>query len=543
MPQAFDYIITGAGSAGCVVAYRLTEDPRVRVLVLEAGGSDAAAVLRLPIAWPLAAWDKRFNWSFETDPEPQLDGRRLPVARGKVLGGCSSINGMGYKRGHPRDYDHWRQLGLTGWGYADVLPYFKRSENSWRGDNTFHSTGGPLAVKQGGAAQLFYEPLAAAAEAAGHPICDDISGADPEGLFVTELTVGERGRRHSTARAFLYPAMKRPNLTVVTQALTTRIVIEKGRAVGVEYVKDGALVRAHAEREVLLSAGAYNSPQLLMLSGIGPADEVKAHGIAPLVDLPGVGRELQEHGSVPVIMAAAQPTFLHELRADRAAWWTLRWAVMGDGPFACNGNTAGIFARSRPGLERPDVQLTCNTVGLLDRPWWPWQASKQNYGFNCIVTVIHPESRGSVTLRSADPKAKPRIRLNIFSETADIDTVIRGIAMTRELYATEPQKRLIAREVMPGPDATSREALAAYVRRMATTMSHPACTCRMGNDAGAVVDAELKVRGVDRLRIADASVFPAIPGGNTNAPCIMVGEKAADLLLGRHLPPAGLSGV
>ncbi|HEX4112402.1 MAG TPA: GMC family oxidoreductase N-terminal domain-containing protein, partial [Stellaceae bacterium] len=536
----YDYIIVGAGSAGCVVAARLTEDRNVKVLVLEAGGTDRHPLLRIPIAWPMAAWDRRFNWNYETDPEPQLDGRQLPVARGKVLGGSSSINGMGYKRGHPRDYDHWRQLGLEGWSYADVLSYFKRSENSWRGENKFHSVGGPLSVRKGGAAQLLYEPLAAAAQAAGYPICDDISGDQPEGLFVTELTVDSRHRRNSTARAFLYPAMKRPNLTVVTNALTARVAIEKGRAIGVDYVKDGVPIRAHAAREVVLSAGAYNSPQLLMLSGIGPADELKALGIAPLVDLPGVGRNLEEHGSVPVIMAATRPTFLSELRVDRAAWWTMRWALFGDGPFACNGNTAGIFARSRPELERPDIQLTCNTVGLYDRPWWPWRAAKQNYAFNCIVAVIHPESKGKVTLRSADPADKPRIHLNIFGADADIDTCIRGIAMTRELYATEPQKSLVAREIMPGPQATSRDALAAYIRRMATTMAHPTGTCRMGNDEGAVLDAQLRVRGVAGLRVADASVFPSIPGGNTNAPCIMVGEKAADLLLGKRLPPAEL---
>jgi choline dehydrogenase len=535
----YDYIVVGAGSAGCVVASRLSEDRNVSVLLLEAGGGDRHPLLRMPIAWPMAAFDPRFNWGYETDPEPQLGGRKLPLPRGKLLGGSSSINGMGYKRGHPLDYDGWRQMGLESWSYADLLPYFKRSENSWRGANKYHGADGPLRVRLGGAPQLLYEPLAAAAKAAGHAICDDIHGDTHDGLFVTELTVGRFGRRHSTARAFLRPARTRTNLTVVTGALTSRVLIEQGRAVGVEYSTDGVAVTARAEREVVLSAGAYNSPQLLMLSGIGPADELRAHGIAPVLDLPGVGKNLEEHGSVPVILAASRPvTFLRELRADRAAWWALRWAIAGDGPFAINGNTAGIFARSRPGLERPDLQLTCNTIGLYDRVWWPWRAAKQNYAFNCIVSVIHPESRGAVTLRSADPAAKPRIHLNIFGAEPDIDTAIRGIAMARALYGTEPQASLIAREILPGRDTASRDALAAYIRRMATTTQHPACTCRMGTDGMAVVDAELKVRGISGLRVADASVFPSIPGGNINAPCIMVGEKCADLLRGQRLPPA-----
>jgi choline dehydrogenase len=541
MARDYDYIVVGAGSAGCVVASRLSEDKDVSVLLIEAGGADRHPLLRLPIAWPLAAYDARFNWGYETDPEPQLGGKTIPIPRGKVLGGSSSINGMGYKRGHPRDYDQWRQMGLEGWSYADVLPYFKRSENSWRGANKYHGGDGPLRVRKGGAPQLLYEPLAAAAQAAGHAICDDISGDQPEGLFVTELTVGPRGRRHSTARAFLYPAMKRPNLTVVTGALTTRIGIEKGRAIGIDYVKDGAVTKVRAAREVVLSAGAYNSPQLLMLSGIGPADELRALGIRPILDLPGVGRNLEEHGSVPMILAARGPiTFLRDFRADRAAWWGLLWALTGAGPFAINGNTAGIFARSRPELERPDIQLTCNTVGLFDRPWWPWQAKKQNYAFNCIVSVIHPESRGRVTLRSANPADKPRIHLNIFGAEADIDTAIRGIGLARDLYSKEPQASLVAREIMPGPSVASRDALAAYIRRMASTTQHPACTCRMGIDETAVVDAELKVRGIAGLRVADASVFPHIPGGNINAPCIMVGEKAADLLRGKRLASAEL---
>jgi choline dehydrogenase-like flavoprotein len=538
MNSSYDYIIVGAGSAGCVVASRLSEDKDVSVLLLEAGGSDNHPLLRLPIAWPMAAYKSDVTWGYETEDETQLGGRRMPLPRGKVLGGCSTINGMGYKRGHPRDYDQWRQMGLDGWGHADLLPYFKRSERSWRGEGKHHGGSGPLEVRQGGAPQLLLEPLAEAAAAAGYKMTRDINGEEHEGLFITELTVGPRGRRHSTARAFLRPAMSRPNLTVVQGALTTGIVVEGGRAVGVDYIEGGIRRRAHAEREVVLSAGTYNSPQLLMLSGIGPADELRDLGIKPILDLPGVGKNLAEHAAVPVVMASARPvTFLRHLRADRALYWGLRWALLGDGPFAVNGNTAGLFLRSRPELERPDLQLTFNTVSLFDRVWWPWQASKQSYTFSCIVCVLHPESRGWVRLRSADPADKPRIRLNIFSEQRDIDVATAGIERARAIYATPPQSGLIKGEILPGAAQQSPSDLAAFIRRLATTMQHPAGTCRMGTDDEAVVDRELRVRGIAGLRVADASIFPTIPGGNINAPTIMVGEKVADLLRGRHLPP------
>ena len=538
MRQSYDYIIVGAGSAGCVIASRLTEDKDVSVLVLEAGGSDRHWLLRLPIAWPMAAVKRETNWNYQTEPEPQLGGRQIPLPRGKVLGGSSAINGMGYKRGHPRDYDLWRQLGNEGWSYADVLPYFKRSENSWRGDDAYHSTRGPLSVRDGGARErLLYDPLAQAVVKAGYKIVHDIGGAETEGLFTTELTVDKFGRRHSTARAFLYPAMSRPNLTVISKALTTRVVVENGRAVGVEYVNDGVTQIARAEREIVLSAGAYNSPQILMLSGIGPADELRQHGIGPVLDLPGVGRGLVEHASAPVVAAAKGKTFLRELRYDRGAFWFLQWALTGTGPYSSNGNTAGLFVRSDPALERPDLQLTFNTVSLYDKPWWPWQAKAQRYAFSCIVCLINPRSRGRLWLRSANPAEPPRIWLNLFGEQADLDLAVHGIRRVREIYATAPQSDLIRAEVLPGPKAQSDAELAEHVRRTASTMQHPASSCRMGIDDMAVVDPELKVRGIDRLRVADASIFPSIPGGNINAPTIMVGEKCADMLRGRRLPP------
>ncbi len=539
MVNTYDYIVVGAGSAGCVIASRLSEDPAVKVLVLEAGGSDRHPMLRLPIAWPMASVKQSVNWGYETEPEPQLGGRKLPIPRGKVLGGSSSINGMGYKRGHPRDYDQWRQMGNVGWSYADVLPYFKRSETSWRGDNKYHSASGPMSVRLGGDPMLRYEEIAAAAMAAGYPIADDISGDDPEGLFVTELTVDKSGRRHSTARAFLFPAMSRPNLAVVPRAMTNRVIIENGRATGVEYVKDGQTIVARAAREVVLSAGSYNSPQLLMLSGVGPADELAAVGVKPVHDLPGVGRGLVEHPSTPVIMTAKEPiTFHSQLRYDRAALHALRWFLMGDGPFAINGNTAGIFARSDPSLERPDLQFTFNTVSIYDRAWWPWQAKSQRYSFSCIVCLIHPQSRGRVTLRSTNPADKPKIQLGIFTEQADVDLAVEGIRRVRHIYAQEPQASLIRAEALPGAGVQSDKDIADHIRRTASTMQHPASSCRMGIDAEAVVDPELRVRGIEGLRVADASIFPSIPGGNTNAPTIMVGEKAADLIRGRKLDPA-----
>ncbi len=538
MAETFDYIVVGAGSAGCVVAARLSEESHVKVLVLEAGGGDSNPKLRMPIAWPLVSRAPSVNWGYETEPEPQLGGRKIELPRGKVLGGSSAINGMGYKRGHPRDFDQWRQMGLEGWGYADVLPYFMRSESSWHGDNEYHSTSGPLSVRKGGAPQLLYPQIAEAAQKAGYKITNDISGPDPEGIFITELTIDKRGRRHSTARAFLRPAMHRANLTVVTRATTKRVVIENGRAVGVEYIKDGQSVIARAEREVILSAGAYNSPQLLLLSGIGPADEIREHGINVVADVPGVGRNLMEHASCPVIMGANGPvTFLSQLRYDRAAMWALRWFVMGDGPFAINGNTAGIFVRSNPSVDRPDLQLTFNTVHRNDRPWWPWEAAAQKYSFSCIVCVLHPQSRGNVTLRSANPMDKPKIHLGIFKEQADIDLAIEGIRRTREVYAQEPQKSLIKQENLPGAHVQSKEDLTKFIKSVAVTMQHPSGTCVMGTGTNAVLDQDLKVRGVDGLRVADASVFPSQPGGNINAPAIMVGEKCADLLRGRRLPP------
>ncbi|MBV8913443.1 MAG: GMC family oxidoreductase N-terminal domain-containing protein, partial [Acetobacteraceae bacterium] len=404
----FDYIVIGAGSAGAVIASRLSEGRDVSVLLLEAGGRDRHPLQLMPIAFLKVAEHRGFNWRYESEPEPGLNGRRLPIPRGKTLGGTSSINAMICIRGHRRDYDRWREQGLEGWGYDDLLPYFKRLETSWRGEGAFHGGSGPIKVSKVDLPDMLFEPLVAAAQAAGVPVCDDPNGPEQEGISRMEATVGE-GRRSSTARAYLYPAMGRPNLTVATGALTRRLLIERGRAAGVEYVRDGRLEQARAEREVVLCGGAYNSPQILMLSGIGPPDHLREVGITPIHDLPEVGQNLAEHPNILNDYKARGTLGLtRHLRMDRAAVLTSRWLLRKDGVFATNGTSANIFLRTAPGLDRPDVQLTCLPVSNTAQLWFPWTTPAPIYAFAVRIGVLHPLSRGWVKLRSADPNEKPR---------------------------------------------------------------------------------------------------------------------------------------
>lgn len=537
--KVVDYVVIGAGTAGCVVANRLSEEGDCSVLVLEAGGGDGHPLLRMPVAFLKAMQIPDFNWGYKSEPEVHLLGRELPIPRGRVLGGSSSINGMFHIRGHRLDFDEWRDLGCEGWGYADVLPYFKRSERSWRGAGEFHGGAGPLTVNPIDTRKLLAEPLRQAAIAAGYPATDDYDGACQEGIARGDVAVDGRGRRASTARAYLHPALGRKNLELVSRALSHRILLEQGRAVGVEYSRGGQLQRVRARREVIVAGGVYNSAQLLMLSGIGPAADLRRHGIAPVVDLPGVGANLAEHPRMPLSFRATAPvTFTNELRFDRAVRSVLQWALLGRGPFATQICSGTVLLRTQPELARPDIQLLCNPIGFDARLWFPGIVKPKEHSFYVTVCLLHQRSRGRVTLRSANPADPPRIQLNLFSDPEDFATMRRGVHAARAIYRSLPQATLAGTETIPGEDVVSDAALDAAIRAMVGITHHPVGTCKMGGDPAAVVDAQLRVRGVDGLRVADASVMPTIPGANTMAATIMIGEKAADLVRGRRLAPA-----
>ena len=535
--STYDYIVVGAGSAGCVVAARLSENPDCSVLLLEAGGPDNHPYLRMPMAFLKVMVDPRFDWGYMSEPEPNLGGRKLWIPRGKVLGGSSTTNGMFFMRGHPLDFDGWKQSGCEGWGYQDLLPYFKRSETHWRGAGKYHGGKGPINVIPNATEKLLHKHLMEAAAAAGYPTTDDIDGPRPEGFARGELSIDRRGRRSSTSRAYLHPIMHRKNLRVITRAHTTRVLLKNDRAAGVEYVCGKETRTATANREVILSGGTYNSPQLLLLSGIGPAEELRQQGIKPLINLPGVGKNLSEHPITLIEFAATRPvTFLRELRLDRAVLSVLRWALFGTGPFATQINSANGMIKTIPELDRPDIQLMCNPIRMDADIWFPGYAKQKEHLFSVGIVGLHPASRGQVCLRSSDPMEPPAIFMNLLNDPRDWDLLRRGIRAARKIYRSGPQGELTGKELTPGEDVQSDEALNAFIRKRVELTQHPVGTCSMGAGDAAVVDPELKVHGISGLRVADASIMPTVPGGNTNAACIMIGEKAADLIRGRKEP-------
>jgi choline dehydrogenase len=532
----YDYIVIGAGSAGCVLADRLSADPGRSVLLIEAGGKDRHPLVRLPMLMGKLMHSGIYNWSYQTEPEPELDNRRIYWPRGRALGGTSTINGMIYVRGNAADYDRWAQLGNPGWSYAEVLPYFRKSEtHAERGDD-FHGRDGPLSVCRARGTNPLFDRFVEAGVQAGYARNDDFNGAGQDGFGRYDFTI-RNGKRCSTATAFLRPAMRRPNLTVATHALTERIVIEKSRAVAVDYVRRGVRHRARAAREIVLSAGAVNAPQILMLSGIGDAADLKAHGIDVVHHLPGVGRNLQDHVDVCLVYEVTKPITLHgDLRVDRLTMAIVEGVLFGRGVATTFPYEGGAFLRSRPGLAAPDIQL--HFMPALERTanlHWPKFSRharvEDNHGVTIRVGPVNPQSRGRIALRSADPRDPPLIFANYLATPFDKATTVAGVKLAREVMAQPAFADILGAETTPGPDRSTDAALTEWLKQAGGTTLHPVGTCKMGNDEEAVVDAELRVRGIDGLRVADASIMPIISSGNTNAPTIMIGEKAADMIL------------
>ena len=532
---SYDYVIVGAGSAGCVLAYRLTADPSIRVLLLEAGGRDIHPLIHIPIGLG-KIWEHRmFDWGYDTEPEPKLDNRRIEAMRGKVLGGSSSINVMAYVRGHRGDYDRWARNGCSGWSYAEVLPYFKRCESWEKGENAWRGGDGPLSVIDTRNRDPLFDGWLDAAREADWPFTEDYNGAEQEGFGRGQWTI-KNGRRCSASVAFLRPAMRRANLTVETKALATRVVLEGSRAVGVEYAKDGRVHHAASAREVLLAGGVFNTPQLLMLSGIGEADHLRAMGIAPRVSLPAVGKNLQDHLSVDVHhLRRGRGPFHAEMRLDRTALNMVRAYVLGTGPGTVLPSRLHAFLKTRRELPVPDIQFLFRGAPARAHPWFPGITPPYEDSFGLRPVLLHPESRGVVRLRSADPAAPVRIVQNFLATDHDVRTIREGVKLGRDIASRKGLDPFRGRETAPGADCRTDAAIDAFVRRTAITAHHPCATCAMGPGDDAVLDPALRVRGVEGLRVVDASAMPDLVSGNINACVLMIAEKASDLVLGR--PP------
>jgi choline dehydrogenase-like flavoprotein len=524
----FDYVIVGAGSAGCVLAARLTEDPAVKVAILESGPPDTSVLIHCPAGLALLAKNGQANWAFDTVPQKGLNGRRGYQPRGKVLGGSSSVNAMVYMRGHPGDYDHWASLGNEGWSWADVLPWFKRSENNERGADAFHGAGGPLNVMDLVSPNRFGPVFVQAGVQAGFPANNDFNGADQEGVGMYQVT-HRRGERFSAAKAYLAPALSRPNLEVITNAHTTRVLMEGKRAVGIEYVQRGTKHELRAALEVIVCAGTLQSPQVLMLSGIGPAAHLREHGIAVVHDSPGVGANLHDHPDVVQVVDAPHLKDLFGLSLTgivRAIKGIYEWRDLRTGMLTTNFAEAGGFIKSSPQEPIADLQLHFVVGKLVDHG----RKTTFGHGYSCHVCVLRPASRGSVKLASSDPLAPPLIDPNFLGERDDVERLVRGFKLMRNILSQPTLAGYRGRELAASAQAQSDEEIERFIRDRADTIYHPVGTCRMGPGESDVVDARLRVKGVTGLRVVDASVMPRIVGGNTNAPTIMIAEKAADMI-------------
>src|ERR1700732_1819349 len=528
VPREFDYVIVGAGSAGWVVANRLSADGKNSVLLLEAGPKDTNLWIHVPLGYGRLFKEKTVNWMYQTEPEPGLDGRTVFQPRGKVLGGSSSINGLLYVRGQHEDYDRWRQHGNSGWGYDDVLPYFKKAENQQRGADDFHGVGGPLPVSDLGHPDPLSAAFIAAAAETGIPLNPDFNGASQEGAGFFQTTTS-KGRRASTGVSYLRPANGRNNLHVETSALAQRILFEGRRAVAVEYRKAGKLRTARAREEILVSGGAYNSPQLLQLSGVGPAELLKSHGIDIVLDAPGVGNDLQDHMQVRLVTRCAQRVTLNDIvnHPVRRTMAGLRYAAFRRGPLTIAAGTSGAFFKTSPRLATPDIQIH----------FLPFSTDKMGEklhsfsGFSASVCQLRPESRGSLRIKSADPTVAPEIRINYLSTEVDRTANVEGLKVLRRILQAPALGPYVMEEVDPGAKVSSDEELLNYCRARGSTIYHPTSTCRMGSDPLAVVDQRLRVRGLEGLRVVDGSIMPDLVSGNTNAAIIMIAEKASDMIL------------
>jgi choline dehydrogenase len=525
--ETFDYIIIGAGSAGCVLANRLTEDPDVSVVLLEAGGKDSNPWIHVPAGYYRTMLDPSVTWQYGAGPEPHLDGRVVPWPRGRVLGGTSAINGLLYVRGQRQDYDMWRQLGNAGWSFEDCLPYFKKSEGNERGEDELHGGDGPLGVSDVRMNNPLCEAYIAACVAAGIPATKDFNGATQEGAGYYQLTT-RNGRRSSTGVGYLKPAMARRNLAVVTNANVKNLEISKGRVTGVTFERDGVRESVHAGREVLLSAGAIGSPMILQVSGVGPGEVLKAAGVDVVHEMKGVGENLQDHFHARYVYEVSLPASLNNVWHSRVNQVKagLEYITQRRGILTIGAGVAGVFMKSHPDLEAPDLQIHFMPLSAVG----PGQGLHEFAGVTSSIAQLRPESRGHIRITSNDPTGQPAILANYLDRQTDRDVLLRGMHKMREISSQPAWQKVMKREIAPGPEATTDDDLMAFARKMGTTIFHPCGTCKMGSDPMAVVDERLRLRGLDGLRVIDASIMPTMTSGNTNAPTIMIAEKAADMI-------------